>query len=93
MGGARTWKAFDRDAMDRLHENWIVSDPASKTKPALLTELTDAGARAVVERFRPAEGPAERLISPGLCGEIGPIDSAPVRLHGISPGTRRRREE
>jgi len=47
MGGARTWKAFDRDAMDRLHENWIVSDPASKTKPALLTDSpTRAHARS-----------------------------------------------
>ncbi len=46
-------------------------------------------ARAIIERFRPAEG----LISTGLCDETEPIDSAPIRLHGVSSGTRRRREE
>ena len=46
-------------------------------------------ALAIIERFRPTEG----LISSGLGDEIESMGSAPVRLHGISHGTRRRREE
>ncbi len=36
--GFRAWKGFDWDAMDRLHENGMISNPASKTKSVVFTE-------------------------------------------------------
>ncbi len=36
--GARTWKSFDWDAMDRLHDKGLISDPATKAKSVMLTE-------------------------------------------------------
>ena len=38
MTGARTWKSFDWDAMSRLHEKGLISDPVSKAKSVALTE-------------------------------------------------------
>jgi hypothetical protein len=31
-GMVRTWKSFDWEAMDRLHEKGLISDPASKAR-------------------------------------------------------------
>jgi hypothetical protein len=36
--GARVWKTFDWDAMDRLHKKGFISDPAGKTKSIVFTE-------------------------------------------------------
>ena len=36
--GIRTWKGFDWDAMDRLHEKGMISDPQSKAKSVVFTE-------------------------------------------------------
>ncbi len=36
--GARAWKGFDWDAMDRLHEKGYISDPRSKAKSVVFTE-------------------------------------------------------
>lgn len=36
--GGRTWKGFDWDAMNRLHEKGMISDPARKTKSVVFTE-------------------------------------------------------
>jgi hypothetical protein len=36
--GARAWKGFDWDAMDRLHEQGYISDPCSKAKSVVFTE-------------------------------------------------------
>jgi len=30
--GCRCWKSFDWDAMDRLHERGLISDPKSKAR-------------------------------------------------------------
>jgi len=38
MGGARTWKSFDWQAMERLHEKDLISNPKSKAKSVVLTE-------------------------------------------------------
>lgn len=38
LGGARTWKSFDWDAMDRLHVKGLISNPVGKAKSVLLTE-------------------------------------------------------
>lgn len=34
----RTWKGFDWDAMDRLHEKGMISDPIGKAKSVIFTE-------------------------------------------------------
>jgi hypothetical protein len=36
--GARAWKSFDWDAMNRLHEKGFISDPVGKAKSVLLSE-------------------------------------------------------
>jgi hypothetical protein len=48
-GVARAWKGFDWDAMDRLHEKGLISDPKSKAKSVVLTE---EGRQAAEEAFR-----------------------------------------
>ncbi len=34
----RAWKSFDWDAMSRLHEKGLISDPVGKAKSVALTE-------------------------------------------------------
>jgi hypothetical protein len=36
--GARVWKGFDWDAMDRLHESGYISDPRGKAKSVVFTQ-------------------------------------------------------
>jgi Domain of unknown function (DUF6429) len=36
--GDRTWKGFDWDAMDRLHEKGMISRPRGKTKSVVFSE-------------------------------------------------------
>ena len=36
--GERTWKGFDWDAMNRLHEKRYISDPVGKAKSVVFTE-------------------------------------------------------
>jgi len=36
--GARAWKGFDWDTLDRLHEKGYLGDPKSKAKSVLITE-------------------------------------------------------
>jgi hypothetical protein len=36
--GARAWKGFDWDAMDRLHQQGYISDPRGKAKSVVFTE-------------------------------------------------------
>ena len=36
--GARAWKGFDWDTMDRLFDNGLISDPKSKAKSVIMTE-------------------------------------------------------
>ncbi len=35
--GARAWKGFDWDTMDRLHEKGHISDPKGKAKSVVMT--------------------------------------------------------
>jgi hypothetical protein len=37
-GGARAWKGFDWDAMNRLHEKGCISDPRGNAKSVVFTE-------------------------------------------------------
>jgi hypothetical protein len=36
--GARAWKGFDWEAMNRLHEKGFISDPRGKAKSVVFTE-------------------------------------------------------
>lgn len=36
--GARAWKGFDWEAMNRLHENGFISDPRGKAESVVFTE-------------------------------------------------------
>jgi hypothetical protein len=36
--GSRAWKSFDWDAMARLHEKGLISDPVGKAKSVAFTE-------------------------------------------------------
>ena len=47
--GCRTWKGFDWDAMDRLHQKGLISDPVGKAKSVVFTE---EGLREAERLFR-----------------------------------------
>ena len=49
--GARTWKSFDWDAMNRLHEKGLISNPVSKAKSVALTEAGLRQAEAAFHRL------------------------------------------
>lgn len=36
--GSRAWKSFDWEAMSRLHEKGLISDPVGKSKSVAFTE-------------------------------------------------------
>jgi len=48
--GARAWKSFDWDAMDRLHAKGLISDPKSKSKSVVFTPEGLKRARELFER-------------------------------------------
>jgi hypothetical protein len=47
--GARAWKGHDWDAMNRLHEKGLISDPRSKAKSV---DLDPEGIQAAEKAFR-----------------------------------------
>ncbi len=49
--GARAWKGFDWEAMNRLHEKGFISDPRSKAKSVVFTEEGLAEARRLLEHL------------------------------------------
>ena len=56
MGGARTWKSFDWDAMERLHEKELISNPVSKAKSVVLTDAGLARAETAYRRLFDPDG-------------------------------------
>jgi Domain of unknown function (DUF6429) len=38
-GGARAWKGFDWDALDRLHRAGLISEPRGTAKSVVFTEV------------------------------------------------------
>jgi hypothetical protein len=48
MGVTRAWKGHDWDALNRLHEKGLISDPRSKAKSVI---LTDGGIKQSLELF------------------------------------------
>lgn len=48
---ARSWKSFDWDAMARLHEKGLISDPVSKAKSVVLSENGIKKAKTAFEKL------------------------------------------
>jgi hypothetical protein len=49
--GARAWKGFDWDAMDRLHEAGFITEPRGKAKSVVFTEEGLARAQRLLEKL------------------------------------------
>jgi hypothetical protein len=49
--GARAWKGFDWDAMERLHEQGYITDPHGKAKSVVFTEEGLERARNLLEKL------------------------------------------
>ncbi|MBI3526581.1 MAG: hypothetical protein HY067_01280 [Betaproteobacteria bacterium] len=49
--GNRAWKSYDWDAMNRLHEKGLISDPVSKAKSVTLTERGLKESERLFENF------------------------------------------
>ena len=54
--GGRTWKGHDWDAMNRLHEKGLISDPRSKIKSVVLDAK---GIKAAEKAFRKLFGKSQ----------------------------------
>jgi hypothetical protein len=49
--GARAWKGFDWDAMDRLHQEGYITDPRGKAKSVVFTEEGLERAQRLLEQL------------------------------------------
>ena len=47
----RAWKGHDWDALNRLHEKGLISDPKSKSKSIVLSDDAARQARELFERY------------------------------------------
>lgn len=54
--GARAWKGFDWDAMNRLHEKGFITDPSGKAKSVVFTEEGLSEARKLLEELFSSDG-------------------------------------
>ena len=48
--GARVWKGFDWETLDRLHKKGIIGDPASKAKSVTMSTESVELARSLFEK-------------------------------------------
>ena len=83
MGGARVRKSFDRDIMERLHDDDLSSDPVSKAKS--VTPTTDAGlarAEAACRRLFEAGNRAARFAFLPTGATAAPTSTVTVRMAG-----------
>jgi hypothetical protein len=49
--GARAWKGFDWDTMNRLHDKGFIENPVSKTKSVIVTPEGYKRAKELFEKF------------------------------------------
>ena len=49
--GARAWKGFDWDTMNRLHEKGFISNPVGKAKSVVMTEKGFQRAKALFFQY------------------------------------------
>lgn len=52
----RAWKGFDWDAMDRLHRDGMIANPAGKAKSVVLTDEGLARSEALFKAMFTVEG-------------------------------------
>ena len=58
--GARAWKGFDWDTMERLHEKGWISNPVGKAKSVVLpSESVPRARELLVQHFGVSRNPAE----------------------------------
>jgi hypothetical protein len=50
-GGWRTWKGIDWEALNRLHERGLITDPKSKAKSVIFTEEGLESAQRLFEKL------------------------------------------
>ena len=55
--GARAWKGFDWEAMNRLHEKGFISDPRGKAKSIAFTEEALIEARRLLQELFSIDNP------------------------------------
>lgn len=74
-GDLRSWKGYDWEIMNRLHEQGLISDPVRKAKSVFLTDKGRRRAEALVADYlgpaavRPS---AKGRVCPCGCGESSP---------------------
>jgi hypothetical protein len=49
--GARAWKGFDWDTMNRLHDKGFIGNPVSKAKSVVVTPEGGSRAKELFEKF------------------------------------------
>jgi len=49
--GARAWKGFDWDAMDRLHQEGYITDPRGRAKSVVFTKAGLERSRRLLEEL------------------------------------------
>lgn len=49
--GARAWKGFDWDTLNRLHEKGLISNPIGKTKSVGMTEVGFLKSKELFEKY------------------------------------------
>ena len=67
--GARAWKGFDWEAMNRLHEQGYITDPRSKAKSVVFTEEGLERAKRLVEKLFTRQ--AEQAVAADVGGHDG----------------------
>lgn len=74
-GNLRSWKGYDWEVMNRLHEKGLISDPVSKAKSVLFTDegrwQADELVKSLVGDLSPTTSPKGPLCDCG-CGEAKP---------------------
>jgi hypothetical protein len=50
-GVVRAWRSHDWDALDRLHEKGLISDPKTKAKSVVLSDEGEQRARELFQTF------------------------------------------
>jgi hypothetical protein len=49
--GTRTWKGFDWDVLDSLHQRGLISNPRNRAKSVVLSEEGMAQSRAMADKY------------------------------------------
>jgi len=63
--GSRTWKGFDWDSMNRLHEKGFISDPQGKGRSVVFSEAGLKEAQRLLQKlFCESEEAASRRMPP-----------------------------